>query len=268
MNITIAALYIYPIKSLGHISIKTARAEYRGLKYDRRWMVVDDEGRFMTQREYPSMAMIDVKMTCDELQLSYTKGTFGTVSIPLNGPEKGHRINVKVWDDQVWALSPGLTADGWLQEVLKQKCRLVYMPDDVSRPADKRYAPVKTNVSFADAFPFLLANKASLQELSKRIGADMSMLRFRPNIVVDDNTPYTEDHWKKIGIGPIVFHVVKPCARCVVTTIEPGTDNKGAEPLRTLSGYRKKNNKIYFGQNMIVEREGVISVGDRVQVFD
>jgi uncharacterized protein YcbX len=271
MNIRVANLYIYPIKSLGPISLDVAVAEERGFKYDRRWMVVNDKGHFMSQREYPAMAMIDVRMSLGVLHLSSTKNDSEQVRMPAAGALEGEKLEVRVWDDTVMAISPGLEADGWLSELLQQRCRLVYMPDAATRLADRRYATDKTNVSFADSFPFLLTNTASLADLNRRTDTrhpEIHMLRFRPNIVVSCDVPFVEDRWKRIAVGSIHFQLVKPCARCVVTTIEPGTDKKGPEPLRTLARYRKRNNKIYFGQNMIVEGRGRISLGDPVDIIE
>jgi uncharacterized protein YcbX len=158
-------------------------------------------------------------------------------------------------------------ADSWLSNTLDQNLRLVMMPESSFRKADPRYAKNEENVSFADGFPYLVISQASLDDLNSRLAEPISMIRFRPNFVVTGTDAFAEDQWKNVTIGNLNFEVVKPCARCVLTTINPETAEKGAEPLRTLASYRRVNNKVLFGQNMVVKDIGTIKEGDELVAY-
>ncbi|WP_310587862.1 MOSC domain-containing protein [Dyadobacter luteus] len=263
--ITLSEIWIYPVKSLAGIRLSEAEVQSRGLRFDRRWMIVDEEGVFLTQRTFSKMALIDVTLESNTIRLhSRTDKSF--IDIPLQ-PEHPLEISVKVWDDVVPALTVSKTADEWLSKQLEKQVTLVVMPDSTKRKADPKYAKNDENVSFADGFPYLIISQAALDNLNRKIDSDLEMKRFRPNFVISGTEPHAEDNWSLLQIGDIEFEIVKPCARCVLTTIDPETGIKGAEPLKTLAGYRRVNNKIMFGQNAVAKQNGLIRQDALVSVL-
>ena len=263
--IVLSEINIYPVKSLGGISLPSARVQERGLQFDRRWMLVDAQNQFMTQRKVHKMALIKVSLYDDHLQASMI--AMPSLHIPFL-PQTNETITVTVWDDTCQAIVVSREANEWFSQALQMPCKLVYMPDNSIRPVDERYAKNSEIVSFADAYPFLLIGQASLDDLNQRLQAPVPMNRFRPNLVVTTDIPFQEDQWKSIRIGETIFHVVKPCARCVLTTIDQQTGIAGKEPLKTLSGYRNANNKVLFGQNLLWDGgNSQINQGDRVEIL-
>jgi uncharacterized protein YcbX len=263
--ITLSEIWIYPVKSLGGIRLREAQVQAKGLQYDRRWMIVDEEGVFLTQRAFTQMALIDVSLKSDGLKL-HSRLDGSIIDIPFQ-PEDAREITVKVWDDTVPALTVSIKADKWLSKQLGKALTLVLMPDTTERKADPRYAKNDENVSFADGFPYMMISQAALDNLNSKMERDLEMRRFRPNFVLAGTAPHEEDNWSAFRIGEVEFEIVKPCARCVLTTVDPDTGNKGAEPLKTLATYRRINNKIMFGQNAVAKRNGVISQDDPVVVL-
>jgi len=263
---TLSEIWIYPVKSLGGIRLAEAEVEEKGLKYDRRWMIVDETGIFITQRAFPKMALLDVELFTYGLIISYRPNPDDQVFVPFQ-PVSAHPVSVKIWDDETEALTVSEEADKWLSGQLGKEVRLVVMPESTQRKADPRYAKNEENVSFADGFPFLIISQASLDNLNTHLPEPIDMKRFRPNFVVTDTAEHEEDKWKSIQIGNVHFDIVKPCARCILTTINPETGEKGAEPLRTLATYRKVNNKIMFGQNVVAKDHGKVSQGDTLTVL-
>lgn len=263
----ISELNIYPVKSLGPVSLNTAEITDRGFKYDRRWMVTDMLGNFLSQRKLPGMALLKVEMSDSELKITHKTQNISPLSFSLK-ENSGKSILVNIWEDHCEALGVNTQADQWLSDVLGIYCQLVYMPDETCRKVDASYALNNELVSFADAFPFLIAGEASLEDLNKRMDIHVPMERFRPNFVFSGGEPYEEDHWKKFQAGEVIFHVVKPCARCVMITIDQSTAKSAAEPLSTLSDYRKQGNKVMFGQNLLHRATGRINLGDEIHVLD
>jgi len=260
----LAALYRYPVKSLRGEAFDTLEVTPRGLALDRRWMVVDADGRFLTQRQQPRMALIQARVGADgRLQLQAP----GMRGIEVALTHARARMAVRVWDDRLLADPVDEAADRWLGEVLGLSCRLVYLPEDVRRPVDPDYAQPADQVGFADGFPFLLISQASLDDLNARLERPVSMLRFRPNLVVTGCEAFAEDGWRRIRIGDLSFRVAKPCSRCVIPTIDIETGEKGREPLQTLQGYRRRGHRVYFGQNLIHDGPGTLRVGMRVEVL-
>ncbi len=261
--IILTQLNVYPIKSCGGISLQTAQLEERGLKHDRRWMIVDEDGMFMTQRDYPRMALIRVRVMSDHLAV--VAPNTKELRVPF------HLINhteesVVVWGDTVTAVNVSSEAADWFSEFLGISCRLVFMPDHLLRPVEKTYTSLDSIVGFSDAYPFLMISEASLENLNSRMEHRLPMNRFRPNLVVAGCEPFAEDQWRLIRIGSIEFHVVKPCERCAITTVDQATGIRGKEPLRTLSQFRERNGKVLFGQNLIHEQKGSLRVGEEVVV--
>lgn len=266
---TLTNIFIYPVKSLAGIALQEAQVELRGLRHDRRWMVTDMEGRFVTQREIGHMARIGTDIREDGLWLFDRRRPEDTVQVPFFSDNKiVPQLEVRVWGDVCAGYATTQAADAWLSEHLGQALRLVYMPDTVQRHTDARYAPAGQFVSYADGFPFLLIGEASLDDLNRRLEQPVPMDRFRPNFVFEGGQPYEEDDWSDFWVGGVPFRGVKPCGRCVMTTINQDTTERLPEPLRTLATYRMRDKSIKFGQNVIWTGEEMapVRVGDVVRV--
>jgi uncharacterized protein YcbX len=266
MGIELSGLYAYPVKSLQGLALPQAGVARRGLRWDRHWMVVDLDGRFVTQRQRPRMALIGCQVEGDRLRLSAP----GMEDLELPAaPSRPAAVEVRIWNDRCLAASSGAQAAHWLSRFLDSDVQLVYLPGERVRPLDPTYARPEDQTGFADGFPFLLISEASLDDLNRRLERPLSMRRFRPNLVVSGCEPYAEDRWRRIRIGGIEFRVVKPCSRCIITTVDPQTGERaGDEPLRTLRSYRQRDNKVFFGQNLIHDNTGPLRLGDQVEVLD
>src|SRR5215216_6540602 len=261
----VSELFIYPIKSLGGISLSSALVTDRGFQYDRRWMLVDSDNQFMTQREFAGMALLKVQIEENGLKVTHKlKGD--SIAIPFE--TSGETISVQVWSDKVTGIIVKKEANEWFSNVLNKHCQLVYMPDQTKRRVDGRYAINKEITNFSDGYPFLTISQASLDDLNNRLEERLPINRFRPNIVFTGGSPYEEDTLAHFTINDIHFYGVKLSARCVITTINQDSLKKSKEPLRTLSTYRMKNNKIYFGQNLLHHGEGAINVGDELKPIE
>jgi hypothetical protein len=226
-------------------------------------MIVDEHKRLITQREMPRLALVSVKLHSDHLNV--TAPGMSELLVPILLP-RNDVLSVIVWDDTVSALDVGDEAAEWFTLYLDTTARLVYMPDSADRLASRN--GYSSQVSFADAYPLLLISEASLEDLNTRLDEPLPMNRFRPNIVVKGCEPYAEDTWKDIMIAGVRLHVVKPCGRCVTTTVNQLTGEKGKEPLRTLATYRARDGSVLFGQNLIHEVRGVLRVGDEVRIMN
>jgi uncharacterized protein YcbX len=263
VTLRLTGLVIYPIKSARGISLPESEVDRFGLRHDRRWMVVNPSGEFLSQRTHPRLALIAPEI--DGRVLRITGPEMPPLELPLR-PADTVRSRVAVWRDICPASWLGQDAAGWFSEFLNCACSLVYMADSVVRPADPAFAPAGTRVSFADGFPFLLTAEESLADLNRRLAEPLPMNRFRPNLVVAGGEAYAEDEWRSIDIGGIPMRVAKPCGRCVVTTTDQATGNRGKEPLRTLAAYRNRGGEVMFGQNVVHEDQGRLSLGDPVRV--
>lgn len=265
--LTFSELNIYPVKSLRGISVKSAKVTDRGFEHDRCWMLIDHFGNFMTQRDYPQMALINVEIDSNGLTVYHrNKKAFGKHFIPFN-ISKAKAITVPIWDDTCTAFLVGKDSDKWFLEALDVECRLVYQPDETHREVDKKYSVKNEIVSFADGYPFLIIGQASLDDLNSRLDETLPMNRFRPNIVFTGGEPYQEDKMKKFKVNDITFYGVKPCARCAITTTNQETAERLYEPLKTLATYRKVENKVLFGVNLLHEGSGEVKVGDKIEVL-
>jgi uncharacterized protein YcbX len=264
----LSEINIYPVKSLKGTSLNEAIIEDRGLRHDRRWMLVDRNNQFLTQREFPVMARVGITPNGDGL-LSQFDGR--ELEIPFQ-PRTGDFATVRIWKSTVRSEVYPDEVNRWFSEALGVECRLVVMPEGQHRAVSPEYAVrrFKDRVSFADGYPFMLLGEGSLADLNSRLNEPVPMNRFRPNFVVAGSEPFVEDGWRIIRIGSTIFHVVKPSERCVIPTIDQQTGEKtGKEPLRTLSIYRSRNGKVLFGQNLIAEEAGrTIRVGDEVEVLE
>jgi uncharacterized protein YcbX len=263
-EITVSELNIYPVKSLAGISLTASKVDLLGLAHDRQWMVVDENGRFMTQRTHPQMALISAWLNDDGLVLH----TAGKANLQVVVPTGDERIAVKIWNDVVQASPTDPDADWWFSELLGEPCQLVFFPPEQCRQVDETYAQQGDHTTFSDGFPVLLISQASLDDLNARLETPVPMKRFRPNIVVSGTAPFAEDEWNRVRIGDVEFRVVKPCSRCAVTTVDPLTGKvSGAEPLQTLSTYRLQGSKIMFGQNLIPDGRGTLHLVDEVTLL-
>ena len=263
--LTLSALNLYPLKSAGGIALAAARVDGRGLAGDRRWMVVDSNRRFLTQRTHPRLALVSVKLVADGLTL----GAPGMPALALRPPGAGGAaVGVQVWDDVCEARAAGREAAEWISGFLGESCEIVHMPDETHRMVAAEVCVPGSEVSFADAFPFLLLSESSLEDLNRRLDRPVPMDRFRPNLVVRGCAPYAEDGWRRIRIAAIEFHVVQPCIRCATTTVDQATGERGREPLATLATYRRDDAGVLFGQNLVHTATGELRVGDEVTVLE
>ena len=265
--VTVSQIIYYPIKGTAGTSVTSAEIGPRGILYDRELMVVDHDGIFVTQRENPKLATIRPTLEDGILTVSAP----GVEPLQINVSDVGLRRESQVWEDKVIAVDQGDQIATWLTDVLGEEYRLVKLPSDARRGVDPTYVnDPEAQVSFADGFPFLLISEASLGDLNTRLETPLPMNRFRPNFVTQGNTSYEEDRWRKIRINGIVYDIVKPCGRCVVTTTDQDTGIvQPKEPLRTLSKYRRaQNGNVMFGQNVMHEGTGVINVGDEVELLE
>lgn len=259
----VSGLYIYPIKSFQGISLSDAEVLERGFKYDRRWMLVNDENIVITQRTHTQISQVTIRLNSETILASYNG--LPDLELPLT-LENNALINVTVWNDQVDALEAPSYINEWFSKVADEPCKLVFMPEDASRPVSPERAINGENVSFADGYPYLIIGQASLDDLNSRLELPLPMNRFRPNIVVEGIAAYAEDSWNDLQIGKVKFHATHPCKRCVFTTIDQETGKKGAEPLKTLATYRREGKDVIFGVNTLARSTGRIKVGDEVQL--
>lgn len=267
MGLTISQINVYPVKGLKGIALEEARCTDRGIENDRRWMVVDAEGVFMSQREHPKMATVWTDL--EEGFLSLSAPDAGSVEVALQ-PPPAPSMKVRVWRSTVDAVPASREADWWLSDYLEMPCRLVYMPQDSERYSNAQYAGEGKRVGFADGYAYLLIGEGSLADLNTRLAARghpaLPMNRFRPNLVVAGSAPYAEDGWKGIRIGTAAFRGVKPCGRCQVTTTDQATGEvTGPEPLATLATFRESNEfGVMFGMNLVSVTPGHVRLGDEV----
>lgn len=255
----LSQITIYPIKSLAGISVNQWPVTSRGLKYDRQWMLVDQHGQFLSQRQLPKMSLIKTRLTKHHLILSAQ----GIEDLTLDLiPEKKEHCSVSIWNDQCMAWMVSTIADEWLSDVLNCFCQLVYQPEQYTRLIDQTFGLASDQIYFSDGFPFLLISESSLVSLNSAMNLSLPMLRFRPNLVMANCSSYAEDFWREIQVGEIAFRLPKPCSRCAITTIDTTTGTMGKEPLTTLNKLRKWNNQVFFGQNAIHKNTGILHIGD------
>jgi uncharacterized protein len=257
--VRLTGIHLYPIKSAAGLAPERWDVDDFGLRYDRRWMVVDAAGRMLSQRSHPQLALVRPAIGDGALRIETTG--MPALELPLVAAS-AVTTSATIWDDTCAAVWTGERAARWFSDVLEIDCSLVYMPETTVRPANTTYAPPGQRVSFADAFPFLLLSEESLADLNGRMSVPLPMNRFRPNLVIAGGAPFGEDALSSFGAGPLRFRVVKPCDRCVVTTTDQATAERGSEPLRTLATYRRWDGKVYFGQNVVHEGTGRLAVGD------
>jgi uncharacterized protein YcbX len=263
----LAEIRIFPVKGLRGQVLEAAEVTAAGLAGDRRWMVVDGRGRFLSQRELPGMALVQARLLVNGISLAADGAREVFVAVPSAGASG---CEVVIWRDTVPALDAGDAAAAWLAHVLGVGCRLVYLADATARAVNSDYGAAGDVVSFADGYPVLLTSAASLAALNSALAAPVEMLRFRPNLVIEGAPAWAEYEWRHVRIGAAAFRVVKPCDRCVVTTIDPetGLQPDAAEPLHTLKLFRRDaRGRVLFGQNLVPDGGGTLRLGDAVEVL-
>lgn len=263
-GMTLSGLFIYPVKSCAGIALTSATLDRFGLAGDRRWLLVDTGNRFLSQRSLPAMGQVAVAESAAGLTLGY-RGHELTVQTP--GADAERRC-VEVWGDYVGALDAGDPAAAWFSSMLGRPCRLVYMGDDAQRPVDAEYAAHGETVSFADGFPLLLTTEASLASINESLDAPVSMRRFRPNLVISGSAPFAEDGWRRLKIGERTLTVAKSCSRCAIPALDPDTGAVHPDLNQVLAATRRIDGAILFGQNLLHDGNGVLQLGDAVQVLD
>ena len=264
----LSEIYIYPVKSLGGIRLDFANTTSRGLENDRRFMLVDENGRFLSQREHPQLAIFQTEIEGKFLKITHKK-TKQNLTINLSPPSQPSLLSVTIWDDNTTAVESSSEASAWFTKILEIPVRLVYMPEESHRKTDTQYSLTGEEItSFSDGYPILIIGQSSLDDLNDRLENPVNINRFRPNFVFTNGEPFEEDNWHEFTVGNIRFFGVKPCARCIMTTIDQETgEKKDREPLLTLNKYRKAGNKILFGQNVLISQLGTVSVGEDVTVI-
>jgi uncharacterized protein len=266
-ELVLTEIWIYPVKSLGGIPLRSAKVMGKGLEFDRRWMLVDDNNVFMTQRIHTQMAMFKMSLTGRQITVTKKNATTNaSVSFSADLAPTGKITRAKIWDDEVDVMELDPALSKWFSDHLRMSCRLVSFPEQNPRAVDPRYKVNDENVSLADAYPFLIIGESTLADLNARLTSPVPMNRFRPNFVFTGGEPYEEDTWREFKIGGNKFVGVKPCGRCVLITVNQETAEKGIEPLYTLSTYRKSEAKVLFGQNLVAIDNGTVNVGDKISI--
>ncbi len=260
LSCTLQSLHLHPIKSCGGLSAREALVVETGLDLDRQWMVVDEHGDMLTQRELPRMALVQPTLKHSELILRAP----GMLALHLSLDTVETPTRVQVWDDRVKAYEMGALAGQWFSDFLGKKLRLVRFDPEQKRLSDRQWTgEVEAENGFSDGFPLLVASASSLSDLNRRLlargAAAVDMRRFRPNLVLEGLLPFDEDHIDHITIeadgGPVVLKMVKPCARCSIPNVDPDSAATGHEPGDTLAGFRadaRVKGGITFGMNAVV----------------
>jgi len=263
-QVSVTQLFIYPVKSLAGIQLENSEVDSMGLHFDRRWMVVSPEGQFITQRTVPKMSLVNTSLVGGQLTLSKKGKESHKVALTSLESEK---MDVVVWKDSLRVSKIGDAVDTWLSDTLGIDCHLVYIEDDVVRQCDLDFSEEGERTGFADGFPILIVSEESLIDLNQRLETPVDMRRFRPNIVIAGCEAFAEDNLTNFSIGSLAMKAVKICSRCPMPMVDPDLGERTSqEPIATLSTFRKWDGNIFFGMNVIQQQQGVISVGDSVEV--
>ncbi|MBL7816589.1 MAG: MOSC domain-containing protein [Saprospiraceae bacterium] len=278
--LTLTQINVFPVKSLDGYSPQSAVVEKQGLQYDRRWMITDEKGLFMTLRNNKRMALLKAVVEDNQLLIFEKENPQNGVKLSIFDQITEGVMDTEIWDDRVVSVLVSPEANAFLSDFLGKKCQLVTMPPHSQRRVDEDFNTGDDIVSYADGFPFLIIGEASMVQLNEKIAerkpsnAPLSMRRFRTNFVFSGGTPFAEDYFGDFRIGEVDFKGVKPCGRCVMTTQDPDTGEKGKEPLDTLMTFRERGKKILFGQNVIWNNQKwqwawqpEVKVGDPITVF-
>ncbi|MFE3071327.1 MOSC domain-containing protein [Streptomyces sp. NPDC059247] len=267
------SVHVHPVKAMRALSPTAAEVQPWGLAGDRRWAVVDTAGKVVTQRRTPRMALATAEpLPGGGVVLSAP----GHPSLPVGVPHPSATLTMEIFDKPVETVPAGPAADAWVSAFLEGAFRLVHMDaPEHRRPVDPEYALPGETVSFADGYPLLVTTTGSLDALNSLVAegdhaheGPLPMSRFRPNLVVGGTAPWAEDGWTRLAVGEVTFRVARPCGRCVVTTTDQLTAERGKEPLRTLARHRRRDGRAVFGQNLVPEHTGTVRVGDEVKILD
>ncbi len=266
MPVTVSSIFIYPVKSLGTIAVDHAEVEHRGLRHDRRRMLIRADGVAVTQRDFPQLALVQPEIDGDRVRLRAP----GREPLELNGGlQGGEMVGVSLWGSHCEGMLESDSVHAWFSDYLGSPVRLVRMPESVRRGINPERTKGEGIVSFADGYPLLVAGEASLADLNARLPQPLGMNRFRPNVVVKGTGAFEEDSWARIRIGEVEYFGVKQCDRCLMTTVAPERGEfDGKEPLRTLATFRKFDGQVYFGRYMIPVGPGMARLGDSVEVLE
>jgi uncharacterized protein YcbX len=258
----LTTLFAHPLKSAGAIELSRAFAGFQGILHDREWLLIKQDGQFLTARSHPKILLIRPTLIPGAVLFSFP----GMAAICAQTTQFVHPVRATVWKDTFAAYHGESRLDDWMSQALGINCQLVWLGKTANRPLQSQ----PYGLSFADGFPYLLINQASLQALNTQIPQAVSARHFRPNIVVNGTESYQEDHWKIIRIGEVIFEITKPCSRCILTTINPDSAEKNhdGEPLRTLAKTRRSADGVYFGVNMIARTQGIIQRGDKLEILE
>jgi uncharacterized protein len=268
--VRLASIHVYPLKGGRGVDLASSLVEPWGLAGDRRWLLVDAEFRFISQREHAALARLVVN---DEPGAGIAVSSEGCapLRVAVPGPS-AEMLKVTVWRSTVLAAAAGREADAWFSAYLDQPVQLVYLDDPTRRAVDPEFGAEGDVVSFADGYPLLLTSTRSLDQLGEWLSAageqPVPMNRFRPNVVVTGAEPWAEDRWRRVRIGSVSFRVAKPCGRCVVTTTDQFTGERGTQPLKILAVRRRFGKSLVFGQNIIPDSPGLIRAGDPVEITE
>jgi uncharacterized protein YcbX len=276
----VARIRVYPLKGAAGFDLPAVTLDAFGIPGDRCWMLVRPDGLFISQRTHPRLALIHLSPFPEEgptTEGGTTRSGHGDPPFLARAPgmdplvlgpfpEGGPRMEVRIHRDTAVGVVVE-EAKEWFCTYLRQECHLVYSPPALRRPVDPAFAPGH-RTGFSDAYPLLLTSEESLEDLNRRLSRPSSMLRFRPNLVLRGGRAWEEDRWRTLEVGEVRLDLVKPCARCSVTTVDPGTAVRGKEPLRTLSGFRGWEGKAYFGQNAVFSGRGSFRVGENVRIVE
>ncbi|MEM1191583.1 MAG: MOSC N-terminal beta barrel domain-containing protein [Pseudomonadota bacterium] len=262
-SLSLSAIYRYPLKSARGHSLARADMDRFGLHGDRRWMLVDPSGRFVSQRDLPAMALLEVEPLSSGLRL-----VWDGESIDVEQPDsRGDCVISTVWEDTVVAPVADGNVNSWLSERLGATLRLVHFPETALRGVEPGYAPSSQLVAFSDGYPLLVISEAALDELNERLPSPVPMDRFRPNLVIRGAEAHAEDGWQHIRIGDAELHLVKPCSRCAIPSVNQQTGARDPDINRALAAYRRRDGIIYFGMNAIAAAGASFRVGDAVDVL-
>jgi len=260
MNYVVKELYIYPIKSLAGISVSSAKTEEMGFENDRRWMLIDEENQFITQRKYPVLSQFYPGIKENSIEISYQD-----VRHEFRMDEcTNESILSHVWDDETTVFEVNKATSKWFSETLGFNCKLVKIENKGARKHFSNKLNARLNVSLADGYPYLLIGSKSLDFLNEKLEEKVTIKRFRPNVVISTEIPHEEDAFDTFKIGKVQFKNAKPCGRCIMINNDPENGKVYKEPLSTLSTYRKADNSVLFGTNCMILNEGVISIGDEL----
>ena len=263
--VQVSSLHIYPIKSCAGVALTAVRFDTRGPQFDRRWMLIDRDGNFVTQREEPRLSQIKPRIT--PLALEIEAPGMPKIKVPLSGG-RGPRVEAKVWGHETEAEFLGNDVADWCSDAMQRNLRLVRWAEESARPVSKRHTDIDNQTAFSDGYPVLMISEASLADLNGRLEQKVTMDRFRPNIVIRGCDAFAEDGYRRFEVGDMTLHGVKPCDRCSITTVDQRTGQAGKEPLATLSGYRKVDSRVLFGVNCVYEGFGSIREGDELKVLE